>query len=118
MLPVPHVPDGHTIAPTQADQQDIPAPKPSCRNGIVERFHRTLLDAFHRIALRKRIYAAIDELQADLDAWLTEYNEVRTHQGRCCYGKTPLQTSLDAAPPPGKGRSQSRPSVPSRPERT
>ena len=87
-------------------------------NGIVERFHKTLLDAFHRIALRKRIYAAIDELQADLDAWLTEYNEVRTHQGRCCYGKTPLQTSLDAAPPPGKGRSQSRPSVPSRPERT
>ena len=67
-------------------------------NGIVERFHKTLLDAFHRIALRKRIYAAIDELQADLDAWLTEYNEVRTHQGRCCYGKTPMQTFLDAAP--------------------
>ena len=67
-------------------------------NGIVERFHKTMLDEFYRIAFRKKIYATIDELQADLDAWLTEYNEVRTHQGRYCYGKTPLQTFLDAAP--------------------
>jgi transposase InsO family protein len=67
-------------------------------NGIVERFHKTMLDEFYRIAFRKRIYATIDELQADLDAWLTEYNEVRTHQGRFCYGKTPIQTFLDAAP--------------------
>jgi len=67
-------------------------------NGIVERFHKTMLDEFYRIAFRKRIYATIDELQADLDAWLAEYNEVRTHQGRYCYGKTPMQTFLDAAP--------------------
>ena len=67
-------------------------------NGIVERFHKTMLDEFYRIAFRKKIYAALDELQADLDAWLTEYNEVRTHQGRYCYGKTPMQTFLDAAP--------------------
>ena len=67
-------------------------------NGIVERFHKTMLDEFYRIAFRKRIYATIDELQSDLDAWLAEYNEVRTHQGRYCYGKTPLQTFLDAAP--------------------
>ena len=66
-------------------------------NGIVERFHKTMLDEFYRIACRKRIYATIDELQADLDAWLAEYNEVRTHQGRYCYGKTPMQTFLDAA---------------------
>jgi hypothetical protein len=31
--------------------------------------------------------------------WLKEYNEVRPHQGRSCYGKTPLQTFIDAAPP-------------------
>ncbi len=49
-------------------------------------------------ATRKRIYVTIDELQADLDTWLTAYNEVRTHQGRYCYGKTPMQTFLDAAP--------------------
>ncbi|MFZ1429549.1 MAG: IS481 family transposase [Geminicoccaceae bacterium] len=67
-------------------------------NGIVERFHKTMLDEFYRIAFRKKIYATIDELQADLDTWLTAYNEVRTHQGRYCYGKTPMQTFLDAAP--------------------
>ena len=67
-------------------------------NGIVERFHKTMLDEFYRIAFRKKIYATLDELQADLDAWLVEYNEVRTHQGRYCYGKTPMQTFLDAAP--------------------
>ena len=67
-------------------------------NGIVERFHKTMLDEFYRIAFRKRIYATIDELQTDLDAWLAEYNEVRTHQGRYCYGKTPMQTFLDGAP--------------------
>ena len=47
---------------------------------------------------RKKIYATIEELQTDLDGWLTEYNEVRTHQGRYCYGKPPMQTFLDAAP--------------------
>ena len=56
------------------------------------------LDEFYRIAFRKRIYATIDELQTDLDGWLTEYNEIRTHQGRYCFGKTPMQTFLDGAP--------------------
>jgi hypothetical protein len=57
-----------------------------------------MLDEFYRIAFRKKIYATIDELQIDLDGWLSEYNEIRTHQGRYCYGKTPMQTFLDAAP--------------------
>jgi len=26
------------------------------------------------------------------------YNEVRPHQGRWCFGKTPMQAFLDAAP--------------------
>jgi len=26
------------------------------------------------------------------------YNEERTHQGRWCYGKTPLRTFLDSIP--------------------
>lgn len=65
-------------------------------NGICERFHRTVLDEFFRIAFRKKLYASIDELQRDLDAWLVEYNEQRPHQGRWCFGKTPLQTFLDS----------------------
>src|SRR5690606_23507129 len=57
-------------------------------NGICERFHKTVLDEFYRVAFRKRLYHTINELQADLDAWIREYNEVRTHQGRWCFGKT------------------------------
>jgi transposase InsO family protein len=67
-------------------------------NGICERFHRTVLDEFYRVAFRKKIYRTIDELQADLDAWIAEYNQHRPHQGRWCYGKTPMQTLLDALP--------------------
>lgn len=67
-------------------------------NGIVERFHKTMLDEFYRIAFRKKIYRTIAELQDDLDAWMTEYNEVRSHQGRFCFGKTPMKTFLDAIP--------------------
>ena len=65
-------------------------------NGIVERYHKTMLNEFYRIAFRKKIYATIGELQKDLDAWMTEYNEVRPHQGRYCFGKTPMQTFLHA----------------------
>jgi len=56
-------------------------------NGIVERFHRTVLNEFYRVAFRHKIYAPIEQLRADL-----EYNELHPHQGRWCYGKTPLQT--------------------------
>ena len=67
-------------------------------NGIVERFHKTMLDEFYRIAFRKKLYRSIEELQTDLDAWLVEFNSARPHQGRWCFGKTPMQTFLDAKP--------------------
>jgi transposase InsO family protein len=67
-------------------------------NGICERFHKTMLDEFYRVAFRKKIYGTVAELQTDLDAWVSEYNHVRTHQGRWCFGKTPMQTFLDALP--------------------
>jgi transposase InsO family protein len=67
-------------------------------NGICERFHKTVLDEFYRIAFRKRIYATIEQLQGDLDAWISEYNHARSHQGRWCFGKTPMQTFLDTLP--------------------
>ena len=44
-------------------------------NGICERFHKTLLDEFYRVAFRKKLYRTIAELQSDLDAWIAEYNE-------------------------------------------
>jgi transposase InsO family protein len=66
-------------------------------NGICERFHKTVLNEFYRVAFRKKVYRFIDELQADLDVWIHEYNEARPHR-RWCFGKTPMQTFLDAMP--------------------
>src|SRR6266496_6573998 len=67
-------------------------------NGICECFHKTALNEFYRVAFRKKVYHSLDELQTDLDVWLREYNESRPHQGRWCFGKTPMQTFLDAMP--------------------
>ena len=67
-------------------------------NGICERFHKTVLDEFYRVAFRKKVYASVEQLQQDLDAWVQEYNEQRTHSGKYCYGKTPLQTFRDSIP--------------------
>jgi hypothetical protein len=44
------------------------------------------------------VYRSIDELQTDLDLWVRDFNEQRPHQGRWCFGKTPMQTFLDAMP--------------------
>jgi hypothetical protein len=46
-------------------------------NGIVERFHKTMLDEFYRIAFRKKLYETIEDLQTDLDLWMGEFNEAR-----------------------------------------
>ena len=35
-----------------------------------------MLDEFYRVAFRKKLYRSIAELQADLDEWLRQYNEV------------------------------------------
>lgn len=67
-------------------------------NGICERFHRTIQDEFYAIAFRKKIYHSIEELQTDLDHWLQDYNQERTHSGKYCFGKTPYQTFQDAKP--------------------
>jgi transposase InsO family protein len=67
-------------------------------NGIVERLHKTLLDEFYRIAFRKKIYRNIEELQDDVDVFVQHYNTERPHQGRWCFGKTPMQTFLDSLP--------------------
>ncbi|BFI65195.1 hypothetical protein okayama3_07800 [Yersinia pseudotuberculosis] len=43
-------------------------------NGICERFHKTILQEFHQVTFRKKLYGDIDSLQADLDNWLRYYN--------------------------------------------
>jgi len=64
-------------------------------NGICERFHKTILQEFYQVTLRKNIYTNIASLQADLDEWLVYYNTERTHQGKMCCGRTPLDTLQD-----------------------
>ncbi len=64
-------------------------------NGICERFHKTILQEFYQVAFRKKIYNSIDELQIDLDNWLDYYNNQRTHQGKLCCGRTPMETFID-----------------------
>ena len=64
-------------------------------NGICERFHRTVQEEFYAVAFRKKIYHSIEDLQADLDQWNLYYNRERTHSGKKCLGRTPMQTFLE-----------------------
>ena len=64
-------------------------------NGICERFHKTILQEFYQVTFRKKIYSDLDQLQQDLDVWLFHYNNERTHQGKMCCGRTPMETLVD-----------------------
>ena len=64
-------------------------------NGIVERFHKTILNEFYQVTFRKHVYKSIEQLQSDLDDWLEKFNTERTHQGKMCCGRTPLETMID-----------------------
>jgi transposase InsO family protein len=64
-------------------------------NGICERFHRTILQEFYQVTLRKKIYSDLNSLQKDLDEWIDYYNNERTHQGKMCCGRTPIETLVD-----------------------
>ena len=64
-------------------------------NGICERVHQTILNEFYRIAFRKKVYSDIETLQVDLDAYMDTYNVLRTHQGKRCQGRTPMDTFID-----------------------
>jgi len=60
-------------------------------NGFVERFQRTVLDEFFRLAFRTKLYETVEALQADLDAWLRHDNYERPHQGYRNLGKRPFE---------------------------
>lgn len=64
-------------------------------NGFVERFNRTLKNEFLIIHYSQKWYQSIDEMQFDLDKWLSYYNFYRTHQGYRAKGRTPAQVLLD-----------------------
>jgi hypothetical protein len=48
------------------------------------------------VVFRKQFHTTLEALQRDLDAFIGEQNTQRPHQGRWCYGKTPMQTFRDS----------------------
>ena len=82
------------LAVEDIDHSKIKAKSPQT-NGICERFNRTVQNEFYAIAFRKKIYTSIEQLQTDLDAWMNSYNTQRTHSGKYCFGKTPMQTFIE-----------------------
>ncbi len=65
-------------------------------NGICERFQKTVLNEFTRSSCGGRCIRAWTRCSAISISGAQEYNEARPHQGRWCYGKTPMQTFLDS----------------------
>jgi hypothetical protein len=53
-------------------------------------------EEFYAVAFRKKLYTSLEDLQYDLDQWMDYYNNERTHSGKYCYGKTPMQTFIDS----------------------
>jgi len=64
-------------------------------NGICERVHQMILNEFYRVTFRKKVYSDLETLQMDLNEYMNEYNYKRTHQGKRCQGRTPMQTFLE-----------------------
>jgi len=63
-------------------------------NGYAERFIQTLYQEFFQVALRRKRYFSVEELQSDLNEFLHYYNWERPHQGRRTRGRTPAQAFL------------------------
>ena len=57
-----------------------------------------MLHEFYQVAFRKKIYRGIDELQATSTPGSPNTTRSRPHQGRWCYGKTPMQTFIASLP--------------------
>ncbi len=64
-------------------------------NGIYECFHKTILNEFYQVTFRKKLYDSLEMLQKALDDWLDYYNNERTHQGKMCCGRTPIEILTD-----------------------
>lgn len=65
-------------------------------NGICERAHQTILNEFYRVTFRKKVYSDLETLQMDLNEYMNEHNYKRTHQGKRCQGRTPMETFLES----------------------
>ena len=64
-------------------------------NGICERFNQTVLNEFYRVIFRKIYIQKLRLYKKNLDKYIDEYNLQRTHQGKRCKGRTPMNTFVD-----------------------
>ncbi|HEX9261118.1 MAG TPA: IS481 family transposase [Candidatus Bathyarchaeia archaeon] len=64
-------------------------------NGAVERLNQTIQEEFYKVAFRKKLYRTLEEIQSELDEFMSWYNNDRTNQGRYCQGRTPMLTFND-----------------------
>ena len=62
---------------------------------LCEWFHKTILNEFYQVTFRKKLYQTLEELQKDLDEWLSYYNNERTHQWKMCNIRTSVETLID-----------------------
>jgi transposase InsO family protein len=61
-------------------------------NGFVERFNGTVLEEFSRPVMHTKLFASVEALQAELDAWLHHHNRERPHPGHRNQGRRPWDT--------------------------
>lgn len=64
-------------------------------NGSCEKLNQTIEREFYAVAFRKKLYSSLEELQCDLDDFMSIYNYDRTNQGKRCQGRTPYETFLE-----------------------
>jgi hypothetical protein len=67
-------------------------------NGCTERLNQIIQEEFYSVAFRKNLYTSLEQIQADLDAFMHGYNTRRTNQGKRCQGRTPMQTWEEGYP--------------------
>ena len=84
-------------------------------NGIVERFHRTLLDEHFRAEGGRTWFETIDEMQDSLDDDLVNYHTRRPHQARNMNRRTPI-TVLKAGLPKPEKKEKTKSTTSSQPE--
>jgi len=87
--------DGVATQPSNTKDHEDDDERQGSTTGILERFHRTLLDEHFRVEERRTSFETIEEMQAVLDNYLEGYNTRWPHQGRGMNGRTPIHAFTD-----------------------
>lgn len=86
-----------TCARLGISRHQLPARSPDL-NAFVERFQGTVLHLHYRTAFRYRFYTRVEDIDADLQAFLRFYNFERPHRGYRTKGRRPAEIFYAHAP--------------------